>query len=67
MLEKQFHFVMVFVPHGTILGDLIDWKACAYLNDYQSIYNDVRSKYPSIHIHEIGHNIGSTYPHGLGR
>ena len=62
-LESQFNFVFLFIPPGTILAGTSEWKAYAFLNHWLSVYNDAWTKTPSIHIHEIGHNIGLGHSH----
>ena len=39
-LEKQFDFVMLFLPPVTILVGESIWKTCPYLNFYLSVHND---------------------------
>jgi len=46
--------VMICVPPGTA-GD---WVAYAYSNHWLSVYNDEWCTYPSVQMHEIGHNLG---------
>ena len=62
-LGSQFDFVILFIPSGSTLAGTSDWKACAFLNHWLSVYNNEWTIYPSIHIHEISYNIGLTHSH----
>jgi len=62
-LKSQFNYIMLFLPQGTTLAGNADWKAFAYINSQISVYNDIWSNYPNIHLHEIGHNIGLSHSH----
>ena len=62
-LQTQFDFVMLLIPPGTVLASATNWKAYAYIDHWISVYNDAWSIYPSVHMHEIGHNIGLSHSH----
>ena len=62
-LQSEVDFLMIFMPPGTVLAEATDWKAYAFLNDWISVFNDKYSMIPSIHMHEIGHNIGLGHSH----
>eukprot|EP00546_Thalassionema_frauenfeldii_P015177 CAMPEP_0178920280 /NCGR_PEP_ID=MMETSP0786-20121207/14918_1 /TAXON_ID=186022 /ORGANISM="Thalassionema frauenfeldii, Strain CCMP 1798" /LENGTH=434 /DNA_ID=CAMNT_0020594331 /DNA_START=252 /DNA_END=1552 /DNA_ORIENTATION=+ len=51
-INNQYH--MLCIPPGTTGG----WIGYAYINYWLSVYNDNWCNYPSIQMHEIGHNIG---------
>jgi hypothetical protein len=53
-LQSQFDHVMLCIPPGTQGG----WIGYAYINSWLSVYNDDWCTYPSIQMHEIGHNLG---------
>merc|ERR1711862_842480 len=40
-----------------------DWKAFAYVDYYISVFNSPWDKYPSIHLHELGHCLGLSHSH----
>ena len=61
--QIQFDFVMLLIPPGTVLSSTTNWKAYAYIDHWISVYNDAWSIYPSVHMHEIGHNIGLSHSH----
>lgn len=52
-LASQFDLVMFTIPPGT--GD---WLAYAYINRFDSFYNDLWSSSVSAQLHEVGHNLG---------
>ena len=35
------------------------------MSHWLSVYNGDQKNYPSVHIHEIGHNIGLSHSHGI--
>jgi len=57
-LEDQYDLVMLCLPPGTTDGS---WVAYAGLPGYVSVYNDEACLYPSVAMHEIGHNMGLTH------
>eukprot|EP00536_Pseudo-nitzschia_multiseries_P016358 jgi/Psemu1/313075/fgenesh1_kg.1087_\ len=52
-LASQFDLVMFCIPPGT--GD---WLAFAYINRFDSYFNDRWSSSVSTQVHEVGHNLG---------
>uniref|UniRef100_A0A7S4AQ38 Peptidase M11 gametolysin domain-containing protein n=1 Tax=Pseudo-nitzschia australis TaxID=44445 RepID=A0A7S4AQ38_9STRA len=52
-LAAQFDLVMFSIPPGT--GE---WLAFAYINRFDSYFNDVWSSSVSTQLHEVGHNLG---------
>ncbi|CAJ1957538.1 unnamed protein product [Cylindrotheca closterium] len=57
-LEDQFDLIMLCLPPGTTDGN---WVAYAGLPGYVSVYNDDACLYPSVQMHEVGHNVGLTH------
>ena len=51
--ETQFELTMYCIPPGT-QGS---WIAYAYVNHFLSVYNNDWCNYPSVGLHEIGHNL----------
>ena len=60
-LKDQVDFVLLCMPPGTLIGMSSTWKAFAYTNSYLSIYNDLNCIYPSVLLHEVGHNLGLSH------
>ena len=52
-LASQFDIVLFSIPPGT--GD---WLAYAYINRFDSYYNNMWSSSVSAQVHEVGHNLG---------
>jgi hypothetical protein len=52
-LASQFDLVMFSIPPGS--GD---WLAYAYINRFDSFFNDKWSSSVSTQVHEVGHNLG---------
>lgn len=52
-LASQFDLVMFSIPPGS--GD---WLAYAYINRFDSYFNDKWSSSVSTQVHEVGHNLG---------
>ncbi|KAL3937851.1 MAG: hypothetical protein SGBAC_007117, partial [Bacillariaceae sp.] len=57
-LEDQFELVILCLPPGTTDGA---WVAYAGLPGFVSVYNDDACLYPSVQMHEVGHNMGLTH------
>jgi len=51
--QTRFELTMYCIPPGTSGG----WIAYAYVNHYLSVYNNEWCTYPSVGLHEIGHNL----------
>jgi hypothetical protein len=52
--ESKYDHTMMCLPPGTSGG----WIGYAYIGHYLSVFNDNWCTYPSIQMHEIGHNLG---------
>eukprot|EP00526_Cylindrotheca_closterium_P002346 CAMPEP_0113639918 /NCGR_PEP_ID=MMETSP0017_2-20120614/20947_1 /TAXON_ID=2856 /ORGANISM="Cylindrotheca closterium" /LENGTH=903 /DNA_ID=CAMNT_0000551167 /DNA_START=18 /DNA_END=2730 /DNA_ORIENTATION=+ /assembly_acc=CAM_ASM_000147 len=57
-LEDQYDLVMLCLPPGTTDGS---WVAYANFPGFISVYNDNACLYPSVQMHEIGHNVGLSH------
>jgi len=61
-LQNAFDLVMYCQPSGSQFcdsnGNCKNWIAYAYINDYRSFYNDNWCMSVSVHMHEVGHNLG---------
>jgi hypothetical protein len=51
--ESKYDYTMLCLPPGTLGG----WIGYAYIGHYLSVFNDQWCTYPSIQLHEIGHNL----------
>merc|ERR1712151_1245996 len=60
-LSSIVSFIGLCVPNGTTIGGSTNWAGYAFLNSYLSVYNDIKCLYPSLQMHELGHNIGLSH------
>jgi hypothetical protein len=58
LANGAFDHVMYCIPQGTRYRSRLSWSAYGYLGGWLTVYNDRNCNYPSIQIHEFGHNLG---------
>lgn len=58
LANGAFDHVMYCIPPRTRYRSRLSWSAYGYLGGWLTVYNDKNCNYPSIQIHEFGHNLG---------